>query len=205
MLLYILFIIGFLLLIKGADLLVDGASALAKKLGVSSLMIGLTIVAFGTSAPEFFINIFAAMKGNSDLALGNIIGSNIVNILLGLGIVGILHSIKIKHTITWREIPFALLSTIVLIVLANKARIFSNANPIMHRVDGIIMLLFFMVFLYYLYQSAKTKKVDADVNSSIMPGWKMSVYIIGGILGLYFGGELVVNGAVSIARQLGLS
>lgn len=207
MLEYFLFIIGFIFLVKGADLLVDGSAALAKKFGVSSLIIGLTIVAFGTSAPELIVNIIAALKGASDIALGNIIGSNVVNILIGLGLAGIIAQIRVKHTLTWREIPFAILSCLVLLVLSNKYLILGKPLFTLQKVDGIILLLFFSIFLYYLYYSTKLER-NQDSNSSdikTLSNLKMTTYIILGFAGLFYGGELVVKNAVQIAQALGVS
>ncbi len=207
MLEYFLFIIGFIFLVKGADLLVDGSAALAKKFGVSSLIIGLTIVAFGTSAPELIVNVIAALKGASDIALGNIIGSNVVNILIGLGLAGIIAQIRVKHTLTWREIPFAILSCLVLLVLSNKYLILGKPLFTLHKVDGIILLLFFSIFLYYLYYSTKLER-NQDSNSSdikTLSNLKMTMYIILGFAGLFYGGELVVKNAVQIAKAFGVS
>ncbi|MFH1439735.1 MAG: calcium/sodium antiporter [Candidatus Woesearchaeota archaeon] len=208
---YVLFILGFVLLVKGADWLVEGSSALAKRYGVSSLMIGLTIVSFGTSAPELLVNVFAALKGNSDVALGNIIGSNLMNLLLGLGIVAVIDHVRAKHSITWREIPFALLSVILLLILINKNNILSIFNisdgsvNTLSIADGIIMLLFFSAFLYYLYYAAKAERNKDQEQIKIFGNLKTVIYIIVGIAGLYFGGDLVVDGAVFIAKQFGLS
>lgn len=205
MLEYFLFIIGFIFLVKGADLLVDSSAALAKKFGVSSLVIGLTIVAFGTSAPELIVNIIAALKGASDIALGNIIGSNVVNILIGLGLAGIIAQIRVKHTLTWREIPFAILSCLVLLVLSNKYMILGKPLFTLHKVDGIIMLLFFSIFIYYLYYSTKLERNKDSNDIKKLSNLKMIIYLILGFAGLFYGGELVVKNAVLIAKALGVS
>lgn len=205
MLEYFLFIIGFVFLVKGADLLVDGSAALAEKFGVSSLVIGLTIVAFGTSAPELIVNVIAALNGASDIALGNIIGSNVVNILIGLGLASIITEIRVKHTLTWREIPFGILSCLVLLVLSNKYLILGKPLFTLHRVDGIIFLLFFSIFLYYLYYSSKLERNKDNSDIKTLSNLKMTAYIILGFAGLLYGGELVVKSAVSIAKVLGIS
>lgn len=205
---YILFILGIILLIKGADWLVDGASSLAKKLGVSTLVIGLTVVAFGTSMPELIVNIMAAINNASGVAFGNIIGSNISNILLVLGATALIYNLKIKKTIIKKGIPFAFLSVIVLLVLANKKSGFIT------RLDGIIMLLFFAIFLYYTYEiftssknrrakraEKKSKKIEIQKHSNLI----ISLMLIGGLIALYFGGIWTVKGAVFIAKQFGLS
>lgn len=143
MLTYVLFIVGFFLLIKGADLLVDGSASIAKKLKISSIVIGLTIVAFGTSAPEFIVNIFASVQGNTEIAIGNILGSNIANILLILGVSAIIYPIAAKKNTVLKEIPFSLLAAVVLGFMANDI-IFDGANfSGITRIDGFILLSFF--------------------------------------------------------------
>jgi cation:H+ antiporter len=142
MLIYILFAIGFVLLIKGADLLVAGSSSLAKRIGVSSLMIGLTIVAFGTSMPELVVNLLASTQGNTDIAIGNIVGSNIANILLILGISAIVYPLAVQKGTIWKEIPFAMLAVVVLIVLANDIAIDGATVSTLSRIDGLILIGF---------------------------------------------------------------
>src|SRR3990167_3777400 len=142
---YILFFVGFILLIKGADLLVDGASSLGKRLGISTLMIGLTIVAFGTSTPELIVNIFASIQGNTDIAIGNILGSNIANILLILGIAAIIYPLYVKRGTIIKEIPFSLLAVAVLFVLINDALLGNGGSSILSRADGLILLAFFII------------------------------------------------------------
>ena len=147
MLTYVLFVIGFVILIKGADLLVDGAASVAKKFNISSIVIGLTIVAFGTSAPEFVVNIFASIKGNSEIAIGNILGSNIVNIFFILGIAAVIHPIVAKENTAWKEIPLSLLAAILIGVLANDVLIDGGTFSGLTRIDGIV----FTFFLYHIH------------------------------------------------------
>ena len=208
-----LFIIGIILLIKGATWLVSGASSLAKKFGVSTLVIGLTVVAFGTSMPELVVNIIAALKGASGVAFGNIIGSNISNILLVLGVTAIIVNIKAHYSTVWKEIPFALLAVLVLYFLSNKI-ISGTRVLILNRTDGIIMLFFFGIFLYYanelIYASkAKNKKGEKKVKIKIkippMPNTKIFALIFAGMIALFLGGKWTVDGAVFIAQQFGLS
>ena len=135
---------GFFLLVKGAEYLVDGASSLAKRLRIPTLVIGLTVVAFGTSTPELIINIISATQGNGDIAFGNIIGSNIANILLILGVATLFINLKIHHSTIWREIPFSILATLVLLVFANATLFDIVPENIMFRFEGLILLLFFM-------------------------------------------------------------
>lgn len=213
---YILLIVGIAILIKSADLLVDGASSLAKKLGISALVIGLTVVAFGTSAPELFVNIFASVGNNNDVALGNILGSNIANTLLILGVAAIMMHVKVHHSTTWKEIPFSLLAILALAVFTNKSFIDSidGANGIT-RGNGFILLLFFSIFLIYTYGMAKSDRVSlaGRVEEVLQEKPKIKVHsypmiallIIGGLVGLYLGGTWTVDSAVQIAQSLGIS
>ena len=205
---YILFVIGIILLLKGADYLVDGASALAKKLRVPTLVIGLTIVAFGTSMPELVVNIIAALKGSGDIAFGNIVGSNIFNILLILGVASVMRNLKVQHSTTWKEIPFSLLAVVVLFVFAGKLFLDKlNIHSIL-RVEGIILVLFFIIFLYYVFELArrnKNKLEDNKLEIKKLSHWKIWLYILGGLVALYFGGKWTVDGAVSLARLIGIS
>ncbi len=204
----ILFVIGIGLLIKSADFLVEGSSSFAKKLGVPTLMIGLTIVAFGTSMPELIVNIIAAIKGSTEVAFGNIIGSNIANILLVLGITAIICPIKIQHSTVWKEIPFALLAVIVLFVVSNYLLIDNINITSLTKVSGIVMLMFFGIFIYYAIELAKRNKSQLKDKKMTITKHKNHIIvlmILGGLVGLYFGGKWVVEGAIFIAQQLGLS
>lgn len=216
---YILFAVGFGFLIKGADLLVDGATSIAHRYQVSDLVIGLTIVSFGTSAPELVVNVIASLSGSADLAVGNILGSNIANILLILGIAGLIAPLGVQQNTVYKEIPMSLLAAVVLAILANDALFNSAAGQGIHnnvnllgRGDGVILISFFIIFLYYTYglvqagNEMRDSSVDAeepgDHDMSIM---RASVYIGLGLLGLFFGGQWIVNGAILISRSLGLS
>ena len=167
MLSYILFVVGFILLIKGADFLVNGALAIAKKLRVSDLIIGLTIVAFGTSAPELIVNIFASMQGNTQIAIGNVLGSNIINIFIILGISSIIFPLLVTRDTVWKEIPFCLFVTILLGVLANDNLIFQNNLTEISRVDGLILILFFIIFIYYILKAAKKQRNENKGSSKL--------------------------------------
>ena len=206
---YLLLLIGFALLIKGADLFVDGASSLAKKLRVPSMLIGLTIVAFGTSAPEAAVSINAALKSSSELAVGNIVGSNIFNILLVVGISAIIKPISIKMNTILKEFPFMLLATLVLYILGNDIKFQGNSINILTQGDGLIILSIFAVFLYYLVEMAILSK-EANIESSLNEEKEINIYksVILGIVGLggiLFGSDLVVKNSTSIALQLGMS
>jgi cation:H+ antiporter len=205
---YILFVIGIFLLLKGADYLVEGSSSLAKKFGIPTLVIGLTIVAFGTSMPELIVNIIAAVKGSGDIALGNILGSNIANILLILGITAAIASIKVQHSTTWKEIPFSLLAAIVILVFSSVLALDGLAVNSILRSEGIILLLFFGIFLYYVFELTmknKSKMKDDKLEIKTLSSFKIFLYILAGLVALYFGGTWTVDGAVAIARLFGMS
>lgn len=193
----ILLIIGFVLLIKGADYFVEGASHLAMRFHIPQIVIGLTIVAFGTSAPEAAISITSALKNSSDLAIGNIIGSNIINVLVILGIVGCISSLQVKKTTYNYEIPFVLLITLLLLILGK----IGNALSLL---DGIILLFFFMLFFIYLIfmsQKEKQDETDEQVHSII----KIVILLICGIVGIIGGSQLTIDSVNYIATSLGLS
>ncbi|MGV8945519.1 MAG: calcium/sodium antiporter [Lutibacter sp.] len=207
MLTYILFIIGFFILIKGASLLVDGSASIAKRFKISNIVIGLTIVAFGTSTPEFIVNIFASAKGNTEIAIGNILGSNIANILLILGISAIIYPLATKKNTVWKEIPLGLLAAILLGVLVNDMRIDNGVFSGLTRIDGMVLLAFFIVFLYYTFGIAKVVEENTIEGDDIkeLSYLKSIIFIIGGLLGLVFGGKWIVDGAVKIAELFHVS
>lgn len=204
---YLLFILGFVFLIKGADLLVEGSSNIARKYNVSQMIIGLTIVSFGTSLPELLVNINASVTGNPELAIGNIFGSNIANILLILGVSALITPLPITKNIYFSEIPFSLVATLLVGFLAN-ASLFTDENTLaLSRLDGAILLVFFILFMGYIYAVFKSDKLESE-NHAIEPNQtfgKSILYVFIGLIGLYFGGEWVVNGAILVAKQFGLS
>lgn len=201
MITYLLFILGFLLLIKGADLLVDGSASIAKKLKISSIVIGLTIVAFGTSAPEFVVNIFASTQGNSEIAIGNILGSNIANILLILGISAVIYPITAKNNTVLKEIPLSLLAIVILGLMANDTMIDGGTFSGITRIDGFVLLAFFIIFLYYTFGIAKSIDEIGDQDKiKIFSYGKAIVFIILGLVGLVIGGKWIVDGAIKIAE-----
>lgn len=201
----ILLIVGFVLLIKGADIFVDGASSTAENFKVSKMLIGLTIVAFGTSAPEFAVSMSALASGSTDMVLGNVIGSCILNILLILGIAALVRPIRITHNTIRKELPLCLLISTLLAVLFLDMKLGNgNVNQIT-RADAIVILLFFSVFLYYLITLAKQKK---EKKSKVKPKYKLgkSLVLVGiGLVGIIAGSELVVDNASAIASAIGLS
>ena len=205
MLIYILFVVGFVLLISGANLLVEGSASIAKKLNISSIVIGLTIVAFGTSAPELIVNIFASVQGNTEIAIGNILGSNIVNILLILGISAIIYPLATKENTVWKEIPLSLLAAILLGVMVNDTLIDGGTFSGLTRIDGIVFIAFFIIFLYYTFGISKVSGENTDLEIKEMSYMKSSLYIVGGLLGLVFGGKWIVDGAIKIAEGFNVS
>jgi len=200
----LIIVIGFILLIKGADWLVTGSSALAKKHNVSDLVIGLTIVAFGTSTPELVVNSVASFQQHSDIVFGNILGSNIVNLFFILGIAGLIYPITVHSNTVWKEIPISVLAVIVLLLLSNGF-IMTGTN-VLSRIDGAILLAFFAGFLYYIYIQMKTDRLDlGEENLKHMTNLKIWVLIIIGLAGLVAGGKLVVDHSIKIATLLGVS
>ncbi len=199
-----LFCAGLLLVIGGANFLVDGASSLAKRFAVPEIVIGLTIVAFGTSAPELVVNIIASTRKIDDVTLGNIIGSNIFNILFILGAAGLITPINVLRNTVLKEIPFALATTFVFFILANDRPIFNSQVDSISRLDSLILLILFGIFLIYILGIAKIKPDDsAEVKVfSILKSW---ILIIPGFIGLFLGGKLIVDHAVIIARTLHVS
>lgn len=204
MILQILLLVGgLLLLIKGADWLVEGASTFARKKKISDLAIGLTIVAFGTSAPELVVNVIASFEGHEDIVFGNIIGSNNFNLLVILGIAGLISPLLVQSSTVWKEVPISLLAAILLFVLANNY-IFPG-DSILSRWDGVILLLLFAGFLFYVYTQLRQSPQDTIKTEITMSNPKILTYVILGLAGLVIGGRLVVNSAMGMATDLGVS
>ena len=203
---YLLFGIGFALLIKGAGLLVEGASSIARRINVSDLVIGLTVVAFGTSTPELFVNLIASLKGNTDIAIGNVLGSNISNILLILGVSSLIYPLTVGKGTVWKEIPLGLLAAVLLGVMAND-RFIDGANvSALTRIDGLVFIAFFIIFLYYSFSIAKHIEGTEEHVPSKEHGWSKSlIMVFSGLVGLSLGGKWIVDGAVHMARSLGMS
>ena len=157
---YVLLVIGFVLLIKGADFLVDGASSIARRFDVSDLVIGLTVVAFGTSTPELFVNIIASLRGTTDIAIGNVLGSNICNVFLILGVSSMIYPLSVTKGTVWKEIPLSLLAALLLGILANDHLIDKREPSALTRIDGLVFLSFFLIFLYYSFSIARKKRLE---------------------------------------------
>ena len=200
----VLLVVGFIILIKGADIFVDGASSIAGNFKISKMLIGLTIVAFGTSAPEFAVSVKSLISGNGDIVLGNVIGSNILNILLILGISSLFHFLNVKNNTVKKELPITLLITTLFAVLLSDHLFDSNITNAFTRSDGIVLLLFFLVFIYYLISMARNK-IDDDQNEKYMPIVKSIIYTIIGLVCIIVGSNFVVDSASSLAAIIGIS
>lgn len=198
-----LLILGFVVLIKGADWLVNGASSLAKKHNVSDLAVGLTVVAFGTSAPELVVNVFASIQGHEAIVFGNIIGSNNFNLFVILGIAGLITPLVVQSSTVRREIPLSLIAVLFLFLLANN--FFVSAQKVLSRIDGIVLLAMFVLFLYYVYKQLKSDPEEKTPAEVIHSHGKIWILIIIGLTGLVIGGKLVVNSAIAMATALGIS
>lgn len=208
---YLLLLLGIVLLIKGADYFVDGASSIARTLHVSPMLIGLTIVAFGTSSPEATVSIIAAVEGNAGVAIGNVVGSNIFNITFVVGITALLNPLKVENETIRKEIPFTLLASVTLLVLISDMTLqFFGVNSIT-RSDGLVFLLIFAVFMYYIFEVAKNsrdkiKEESGTDEKAVSTSWiKNLIFTVGGLLAIIFGGDLVVDNATVIAYSFGMS
>lgn len=200
----LLLVCGFVLLIKGADLFVDGASSTAQNFKVSKMLIGLTIIAFGTSAPEFAVSMQALSRGSTDMVLGNVIGSNILNILLILGVAAVIHPIKIRDNTVEKELPLCLLISTLVVVIFLDVKLANGIVNQITRSDAFVILLFFTVFIYYLITLVRQKKKEDDEKPKNKLG-KSLLLVAFGLAGIIFGSNMVVNNASGIASKLGLS
>ncbi len=198
-------LIAFIPLIYGADMLVDGASSLAKRYNIPNIVIGLTIVAFGTSAPEFIVNFFASLAGNTDIVLGNVLGSNIVNIMGILGISAVIYPLAVKPNTTWIEIPLSLLAAVAILAMGNDIFIDNASWSGFSRIDGIILLLFMAVFLSYNVTLAMSGNTEEDAEIKEYPAKKALLMLLAGLLLLSGGGRAIVFFATRFARDLGIS
>lgn len=200
-------IIGLALILVGANLLTDGASDIARRWGVPELVVGLTIVAFGTSAPEFVISFLSAVSGNTGLSIGNVVGSNIFNILAIVGLTALVRPVKVEKGILTADIPLVVLSSLVLLAMGSGPWLGDGPSRILGRVDGIVLLLFFSVFMRYTFAQARRGAPDSgeSVVKAPMPVWKALLWVVLGLAGLVAGGKLFVDGASGIAAGLGVS
>lgn len=200
----ILLIIGFVILIKGADVFVDGASSIALNCKLSKMLIGLTIVAFGTSAPEFAVSVKSIISNNSDMVLGNVIGSNILNILLIIGVCSLIKPIKVKSNTVKKELPIVMLFSTLLFFLIKDDLFVSSVNLI-SRNDGFVILLFFAVFVYYLISIMRNKKDEDSLEMAKYGMGKSIIFTVLGIICIIMGSNVVVDSASKIASIMGVS
>lgn len=205
---YVLLIIGLVLILGGANYLTDGAAAIARKFGLSDLIVGLTIVAFGTSAPELTISIMSAVEGNTGMAIGNVVGSNIFNTLLIIGAVALARPIHIGKGIMVNEIPLVILASVAILAMGCSPWLDGTA-PEISRVNGILLLLFFVIFMRYIFSQAQESKHEQSGQSAgakPQPGmWLSAIMVVGGLAALIYGGDLFVDKASAIARSWGVS
>lgn len=201
----LLLFVGFAVLIKGADFLVNGSSSLAKKMNVSNLAIGLTVVAFGTSTPELIVSVLSAVEGKNDASFGNIIGSNNFNLMFILGIAGLIYPLVVQRSTIKYEVPLSIVAAIVLYVLVNDVILWGSEDNILSRVDAIILLVFFGAFMFYI---VRTMKNNSDLDQSevkIYSNWLSIGMAVLGLVMLVGGGKLVVDNAIEIAQNFGMS
>lgn len=193
----VLLVAGFVMLIKGADIFVEGAAGIAAKFGIPQLVIGLTIVAMGTSAPEAAVSIAAACKGNADITIGNVVGSNIINILVILGVTAVIVAVAVQTSTVRYEIPFVILVSVVLLFMG-------ALDGKIGRIDGVILWLLFLVYLIYLFVMTKHRKEEEEAQTDA-PVWKMMLFVVLGAALIVIGADVSVDAATEIARVIGLS
>ena len=203
----VVFLVGGLaLILLGANGLTDGAAAVAKRFQISDLVIGLTIVAFGTSAPELVISVMSALSGSADMAIGNVVGSNLFNALAIIGVTAMVMPIKVGEGTLSKEIPLVVLASVVLAFMGNDMLLDNGEANVISRIDGLVLLAFFMIFLRYTFAIARNGSKEAEGEEiKEMPMWKSVLFIVGGLAGLVYGGQLFVDGASGIAASLGVS
>lgn len=205
---YVLLIVGLVLILGGANYLTDGAAAIARKFGLSDLIVGLTIVAFGTSAPELTISIMSAVEGNTGMAIGNVVGSNIFNTLLIIGAVALARPIHIGKGIMINEIPLVILASVAILAMGCSPWLDGTAPEISH-VNGILLLLFFVIFMRYIFSQAQESKHEQSGQSAGAKSqpkmWLSAIMVVGGLAALIYGGDLFVEKASAIARSWGVS
>lgn len=203
----ILIIVGFVALVKGADWLVDGASAIAKRFGISDLIIGLTVVAFGTSMPEFVVNMVSVAEGSTDLAITNILGSNIINTFVILGLTALVYPIVSQKRSRDFDIPLSIIAGVLVLIFVVIQLPFGECGRGIGRMGGIVLLAMFCYFLYNTFRHAKDHKEEglpADVEVKEIPVRRAIALMLGGFVGLVVGGELIVKSAVDIAMRMGV-
>ena len=198
---------GLVLILCGANSLTDGAASVAKRFHISDLVIGLTIVAFGTSAPELVISIVSSLQGSAEMAIGNVVGSNIFNVLMIIGVTALVLPMKVEKGTMSKEIPLVILASLVLACFANDRLLDGGSVNVISRIDGLVLLGFFLIFMRYTFAIARNGGAEGDEGQKVkeLSAAKSTLYIIGGLLGLIFGGQFFVDGASGVARCLGVS
>lgn len=200
----LLLLAGFVPLILGANVLVDSASSLARRLKISNLVIGLTVVGFGTSAPELIVNIFASAEGNSSIPLGNVVGSNIFNVLFILGLSALVRPLAVKKSTTWAEIPLAILAAGAVLIMASDVSLDGEDLGAITRSEGIVLLLFFGIFMAYTINLTKQSNEADELRIKEMPLARAILFVVLGLAMLVLGGKLIVDNAVAFATELGV-
>lgn len=204
-------VVGLVLILVGANALTDGSSSIASRLGVSDMMVGLTVVAFGTSAPELSISVISALHGSAPLAVGNVVGSNIFNVLAIVGITAMIRPLGVEKSVMTTEIPIMIVASLILLALGNSSVLNGSGANVVSRIDGMFLLLAFALFMRNTFTRAKVEmkelrsEPDAPAPTKLMPVWKSIVWVIGGLAGLVWGGDRFVEGASGIARTMGVS
>lgn len=204
-------IVGFVLLVKGADFFVEGASSIAKRMHIPTIVIGLTIVAFGTSAPELAVSLSAAIKGSNDIAIGNVVGSNIFNLLVVIGVSAMISPLTVKRSMIKKDYPLSIFAAVLLGVLCLDSVLFHAKETTLGRMDGVSLLVCFVFFMYITVREGLRGRKDAkkehedEVENMSFPIGKSIVLLVVGLAGIVFGGDLSVEGAKEIARAFGLS
>ena len=198
-------IIGLGMVVYGANFMVDGSSALAKKYNIPNIVIGLTIVAFGTSSPELAISSYSAYTGNAEIAIGNVVGSNIANIFLILGVTAMIYPLTVLRNTVMKEIPLSLLAAIIIYVMVNDVWLANESQNIVSMADGFILLSFFAIFMYYLVELARSSGEEEALEIKNLSKLQCVLYILGGFALLILGGKWFVDSAVSLATDMGMS
>lgn len=202
----LLLIVGLGLILAGANFLTDGSAAVAQRLRVPEFIIGLTIVAVGTSTPELVVSVLSAIAGKSDVAIGNVVGSNIFNVFVILGICALIRPLPLTRSTIRRDIPIGMVVSLLLFVLASDALLHLGPTDRLGRGDGILMLILYVALMWYTIRAAgRTEEAPAEGTKAPMAAWLAAVMIVGGLAGLVFGGELFLDSATALARQLGVS
>lgn len=203
----LLLIVGLGLILAGANFLTDGSAALAQRFRVPEFIIGLTVVAVGTSTPELIVSVLSAIGGQSDVAIGNVVGSNIFNVFVILGVCALIRPVPLTAGNIRRDIPFGVLVSLLLLALAQDSLFCKTAADRIGRIDGVVMIGLYVALMWYTIRKTKRPEAAAPTESSKapMPGWLTAVMIVGGLAGLVFGGEMFLRSATSIARSLGIS